>query len=556
MIDVVFPLLFGETTKSTTWYVTWIQGRLGSIGRDQLLLISCLWIPVIFAIRGAAGYANAYLVQYSGMRVIEEIRTDLFVKLQSLPIGFFKRNQSGDLLARVMSDTQMLRQIVTQSANDLIRQPATLVAAFSFLLLKAWGERSFFIALIALITVPVCVIVIRRAGKKLAYRARALQRQGGDLTSTLTESLQAPLEIRAYNLQERQIHNFRGRIREMLRTSMKVVKYRQAISPSIEVVSAAGFAFALYLGVREGMSQSDFVALGVALFMCYEPIKKLGAIHSHFKQADASIDRINGILDSDEALVDPLHPEPFGKPHEALRFEQVTFAYQAEPVLKDIDVRIPIGQCVALIGPSGAGKSTFAHLVPRFYDVGSGAITLDGVDVRAVKKSDLRNAIGIVPQMPALFSGTIEENIRIGRSDATSEEVHEAASKASAHEFISSLPEGYQTRVGERGDLLSGGQRQRIAIARAFLKDAPILILDEATSALDSESEAMIQNALARLIEGRTTLVIAHRFSTIRIADRILVFQNGRIVADGSHDELLQAREPTYLSMMGGLLES
>ncbi len=372
------------------------------------------------------------------------------------------------------------------------------------------------------------------------------------MTAALAESLQAPLEIRAYNLEQRQISVFRRRTNEMLKVSMKVVKYRQAISPVIELVAATGFAVALFLGVREGMSQSSFMALGTALFMSYEPIKKLGMIHSLFKQADAAIDRIDFISREPDTLPDPVSPLPFTAPREAIRFEHLSFGYGEEPVLKDLVLSIPIGQVVALVGPSGAGKSTFAHLIPRFYDPQLGGITFDGADIRKFTKKDLRDSIAVVPQMPSLFLGSIAENIRIGRENASDAEVMEAARKAHAHEFITHLVggRGYETQVGERGDLLSGGQRQRIAIARAFLKDAPILILDEATSALDSESEAMVQQALAALVKGRTTFIIAHRFSTITIADRVLVFQNGRIIADGNHESLRQT-DPTYQAMIG-----
>ena len=552
MVDVVFPVLFKAASKHDQWYSAWMSEKLGGVSAERLLLITCLWIPLIFLVRAAASYTNSYLIQYVGQRVLEDIRLDLFIKLQGLPLSFFKKNQSGDLLARLMSDTAVLRQIVANVSSDLIKQPATLLGALIYLGYKAWSDHSFFIALIAMVTVPLCVFVIRSAGKKLAKRAKILQDQGGTMTAALAESLQAPLEIRAYNLEQRQISVFRRRTNEMLKVSMKVVKYRQAISPVIELVAATGFAVALFLGVREGMSQSSFMALGTALFMSYEPIKKLGMIHSLFKQADAAIDRIDFISREPDTLPDPVSPLPFTAPREAIRFEHLSFGYGEEPVLKDLVLSIPIGQVVALVGPSGAGKSTFAHLIPRFYDPQLGGITFDGADIRKFTKKDLRDSIAVVPQMPSLFLGSIAENIRIGRENASDAEVMEAARKAHAHEFITHLVggRGYETQVGERGDLLSGGQRQRIAIARAFLKDAPILILDEATSALDSESEAMVQQALAALVKGRTTFIIAHRFSTITIADRVLVFQNGRIIADGNHESLRQT-DPTYQAMIG-----
>ena len=553
MTKVVFPVLFNSDAGSNKPYEVWVRGLLGGISHERLLLVSCLWIPFIFLIRAVAGYSNSYLIQFSGLRVLEAIRTDLFVKLQGLPLSFFKQNRSGDLLARLMSDTEILRQVIAQASSDLIKQPATLLSAFGFLVYLSIKDHRFFTALIALITVPLCVTVIRAAGKRLAARARMLQARGGALTATLTESLQSSLEIRAYNLEDRQISQFRQRIREILNLSLKVVKYRQAISPSIEVVAAAGFAAALYFGVREGMKLEGFMTLGMALFMSYEPIKKLGMIHSLFRQGGAAIERIEFILREPDTLPDPVAPKPVSAPQRAIRFENLTFAYDEEPVLHEVNVEISIGQVVALVGPSGAGKSTFANLIPRFYDPQAGGITLDGVDLREFAKKDLRNHIAIVPQMPSLFVGTIAENILVGRLDASDAEVREAARKAHADEFIRTLQGGcgYQTQVGERGEKVSGGQRQRIAIARAFLRDAPILILDEATSALDSESEAMVQQALAELVKGRTTFIIAHRFSTITIADRILVFQAGRIVADGTHEQL-RADNAIYQSMLGG----
>ena len=551
MVDVVFPVLFKAADKGNhAWYSIWMTEMLGSISHERLLFLTCLWIPLIFLFRAVASYTNSYLIQYVGQRVLEDIRLDLFIKLQSLPLSFFKKNKSGDLLARLMSDTAVLKQIVANVSSDLIKQPATLLGALTYLVIKAYKDHSFFIALIAMISVPLCVLLIRAAGKKLAKRARALQDQGGTMTAALAETLQAPLEIRAYNLEQRQTKAFRKRTNDMLRVSMKVVKYRQAISPSIELVAATGFAVALFLGVRAGMTLESFLGLGMALFMSYEPIKKLGMVHSLIKQGDAAIDRIDFIAREPDTLLDPKNPLAMKPLRDAIRFQNLSFAYGDEPVLKNVELEIPIGQVVALVGPSGAGKSTFAHLIPRFYDPQDGKITFDGTDIRDFTKKDLRNVIAVVPQMPSLFLGSIAENIRIGRESATEAEVIEAARKAHAHEFIMTLPQGYHTEVGERGDLLSGGQRQRIAIARAFLKDAPVLILDEATSALDSESEAMVQQALAALVQGRTTFIIAHRYSTITIADRVLVFQQGRIIADGNH-ETLRETDPTYQSMIG-----
>ena len=549
MTKIVFPVLFNEKIDEKNPYIIWITSRLGEISRDDLLIYTCMWIPAVFLLRAVAGYTNAYFIQYTGMRVVESIRTDIFVKLQSLPLAFFRRNKSGDLLARVINDTQLLQQVIAQASSDLIKQPATMLFALGFLTSEAIKDRSFFIALIALVSVPVCIFAIRFAGKKLTKRAVVLQARGGDLSAALSENLQSALEIRGYNLEHSQIDRFKKRIAEILKLGMKVVKYRQIISPSIEVVAATGFAAALFFGVRAGMTLDGFLTLGMALYMSYEPIKKLGNMHSLFQQGKASVDRLDYILESDDTIHDPASPKPCPLSDVGISFKHLTFAYQEEPVLHDVNLTIPAGQVVALVGPSGAGKTTFAHLVPRFYDPQQGEVCLNGISVRCFSKHDLRERIAIVPQTPSLFLGTLEENIRVGKLNATREEIETAAKKAFAHDFIMQFPDGYQTMVGERGDLLSGGQRQRIAIARAFLKDAPILILDEATSALDTESEAMVQQALADLVKGRTTLIIAHRFSTIRIADRILVFKNGRIVSDGTHEEL-EKTDPIYQAMV------
>ena len=311
MTKVVFPVLFESEAAESSWYLRWLTERMGEVSRDQLLIFTCLWIPAVFLLRAIAAFANGYLIQFAGMRVVESIRIDLFEKLQTLPLAFFKRNQSGDLLARLLNDTEILRQVIAQASNDLIKQPATLLFALGYVGQMAWRDRSAFIALIALLTVPLCIMVIRTAGKKLTARAYTLQSRGGDLSASLSESLQSALEIRAYNLQETQTRSFRKRVGEILRLTMKVVKYRQIISPSIEVVAAAGFAAALYFGVKAGMTLEGFLALGMALFMSYEPLKKLGAIHSLFQQGRASVDRIEYILHAEDSLPNTAQPKPF-----------------------------------------------------------------------------------------------------------------------------------------------------------------------------------------------------------------------------------------------------
>lgn len=530
---VVFPVIFNESPEGELHpYLVKTQEFLGNLSPEHLLLATCLWLPLVFLVRAFGGYFNAYLINYVGYRVVEGIRDEAFTRLQALPVSFFQKFRSGDLLARLTGDTEILRQVTAQVSADIIKQPLTLLGALIFLIWEATKNEGNFVVIIALISIPLCIFPIRLAGKKLAKRAQELQDTAGDLSGQVSESLQAPLEIRAYNLQQTTLDKFRAKVSELIRYSMKVIKYRQFISPAVEVVAVLGFTLALYLGRGGGLTMESFMAIGVALYMAYDPVKKLGNVNSLLKQGEAAITRLETIFDADDELTEKENACVPAVLDGAIVFDDVRFAYGEDEVLRGISTTISPGECVALIGPSGAGKSTCFHLIPRFYDVAAGKVTVSGLDVRDWKKSELREHIAVVPQTPVLFTGTIRENILLGHPGASEADVESAAQKANAHDFILEQEEGYDTLVSEKGSSLSGGQRQRIAIARAFLKDAPILLLDEATSALDNESEAKIQEALGQLVKGRTTLLIAHRLSTTKIADRIIEFDRGQIISE------------------------
>jgi ATP-binding cassette, subfamily B, bacterial MsbA len=320
---------------------------------------------------------------------------------------------------------------------------------------------------------------------------------------------------------------------------MKAVKYAQALTPAIEIISAFGLSLTLVYAYRSGVKLDSFLAIITALYTSYEPIKKLGALNNETKRGISALDRLEHVLNEPLVITDPENPTEVGRLKGDVQFSEVTFAYKADqPVLHNISVTIPRGTVCALVGPSGAGKSTFANLVPRFYEVTGGVVSIDGIDIRKLRIADLRSNIAVVSQDPVLFNDTIYNNLLLGKESSTREQVIEAARNAHADEFISKLPAGYDTMVGERGALISGGQKQRIALARAFLRNAPILILDEATSALDSQSEQMIQDALQQLVVGKTVFIIAHRFSTIKDASMILVFDHGKIAASGTHPAL------------------
>lgn len=496
-------------------------------------------IPVAFLLRAWSGYRSGYFTEAAGVRVLEAIRLDYFRKLQALPLSFLQGKASGDLLSRGLADTAQLQFALKLVASDGIKQPAQLIAALAFLISQAFTERGVGTVFIALAAIPLTVFPIRYVGRKVIKRAAHVQHQLGSVTAHFAENLSAAREVRAFGLEERETSRFAAACRELITTQMKIAKYAQALTPAIEFVSAIGIALTLVFAYSRGVELKVFASIVTALFLCYEPLKKLGTLNNELKRATAALDRLEVVLNEPVGIADPAQPVPIKRLRGDIAFDAVTFSYKADlPVLRNVTVTIPAGTVCALVGPSGAGKSTFANLVPRFYETAAGEVTIDGIDVRAMKLTDLRRNIAIVSQETVLFNDTVLANLLLGRADATRAEVEQAARDAFAHDFITALPHGYDTVVSERGASLSGGQRQRIALARAFLRNAPILILDEATSALDSESEAAIQAALKKLVVGKTVLIIAHRFSTIRDATKILVFDRGQIVANGSHAEL------------------
>lgn len=515
-------------------------------GMALILLLSS--IPLAFTLRALGGFLNAYYMAYAGMHVLERLRIMVFEKIQHLPLAFFHKNNAGDLMSRVMGDTGQLQTALVKVVNSLVKEPATLFSALGFLIYLTISESEVAFMLIALATVPACVLPIRAIGTRILKKSRQAQQQAGELNNVLNENLSAVREVRAYNLETREINRFSAAVRKLFKLTLKTVKYDKMLSPLIELTTAFALSFSLYVAVQKNIQPEVIAAILTALYMCYEPIKKLGGVSNTIRKAQASLDRLEYVLHTDDTVPEADNPKPLHAVTGEICFNNVTFSYDNEVALNNVNVKIEPNQAIALVGPSGAGKSTFANLVPRFYDAIEGTITLDGVDIRALSKADLRSKIALVSQESLLFSDTIANNIRLSKPDATLDEVKEAARMAHAHDFIEAFEDHYETMVGERGSRLSGGQRQRIAIARAFLKNAPIIILDEPTSALDAESEHNIQAALEGLSKGRTVIIIAHRFSTIQHADRILVFDDGSIIAQGTHAELYQSN-PLYTSL-------
>ena len=551
MAETIFPILFGNASESPEWLRLFVERWFGDDIENGFLILCCLALPGVMFMRMVGSVGNGYYMTYSGISVVQSIQIDMFKKVQALHLAFLNNYKTGELNAGVMEYPNQIKSVIVDTSNDLVKQPLTLMSAVGFLVYKSFTSESFFIAIIGVISVPFVVFVVRRVGIYLAKRSRQLVTLGESLGSWVLECFHSPVEIRAYNLQERQVNRFVEYLKSIFRLSMKSTRSSLLVSPSIEVVAACGLALSLYLGVKSGMNQGEFLALGIALYMAYSPVKRIGAIQNKLKMLEAPLERLEAILCADEGVASPANPVPMPQPLRGeITFENVDFAYFAEkPVLSNINVKINAGQSVGLVGQSGAGKSTFVNLVLRLYDPVQGRILLDGIDIRELDINELREQIAYVPQMPLLFNASVADNIRIGNSDASDEAVHEAARQANAIDVIDSLPDGYETILSERGNSLSGGQRQRIAIARAFLKDAPILILDEATSALDNQSDQLIQEALVRLARDRTTLVIAHRLGTLKDVSRRLYFEGGHVAGDGAHSHLVDT-VPGYAQLV------
>lgn len=537
----------GGLVKGVEFLFTKIFDSEKSLTNPEIALIAA-GFPGLFIIIGAATFGSGYLLNLAGLSALRDIRQRLFDHLQHLPLAFFQSSKTGDLISRITADTQMIQMTLNFIARNVIAQPAIILGSLYYLGNAASGNEGVLKVYLCLITLPIVIFPIRIFSRKLQKKARAQQGELGELTNNIVQNLGAIREVKAFNLQERESGRFRKRVGDLLHIQMKVIKYTYVLGPIVEVLSSLGLSIAFVIAYQQGVNGGVFAAIFLALYLMYTAVKKLGAFSGELYKGVGALSRIEEILEQPITIQDPEKPVPLEQSKGDIEFHNVSFSYGDTPALSNANARIQKGDICALVGPSGAGKSTFANLVARFYDVSEGQLTIDGTDIRSVSQQDLRDQIAIVSQDPVLFDDTILENIRLGKQDATDEEVQQAAEQAFAHDFISdpaTCPDGYNTITGERGARLSGGQKQRIAIARAFLRNAPILILDEATSALDSESESKIQKALETLVSGKTVLIIAHRFSTIKNASQILVFEDGKIIDDGNHSDL-HARCPLY----------
>jgi len=516
--------------------------RLAQVDRGRILAVLPFVIVGVSVLKGVAYFGQFYLIGMVGQRMMADVRKALFDHLLSLSPGFYTRRHSGDLMQRFSADTLAVDMAVSNAIPSYVRDGLTVVVMLLNCFVLDWR-----MSLIAFGAVPVTLLPIVRLAKRLKRVTTQAHQTGGELAEMVQEAISGMRVVQAYGMERWESRRFADANHRLIRLLRRSFIVRAFSSPLMEVMGAAGLAVAIWwVGGRilaGELEPGKFFSFVAAVLLLYTPVKQLGRMGQIAMQGAAAGERIFEILDSPSSVADAGRETlpPF---REAVRYERVSFSYGERAVLTDFSLEIRRGEVIALVGASGGGKTTVANLLPRFWDPTGGRITLDGKDVREATLASLRAQLAIVTQETVLFNDSIRANIAYGRPEIPPETVERAARLAQAHDFILALPQGYDTRIGERGVLLSGGQRQRIAIARAFLKDAPILILDEATSALDAESEREVQRALDGLMAGvggvrRTTLVIAHRLSTIRNADRIVVIAGGRVVETGSHDELV-----------------
>ena len=500
-------------------------------------------IPAIMLLRNSLQYLSIHLTNWSAMHAIADIRTKLFSHLQNLSLGFFNRASTGDLIARITNDTQVLYGIVGTSFASVVKDPITI-----FVLLGYQLVTNTTLTLISIIVFPVCVVPIVIFGRKVRKSARAVQNHNAELTNLMHESFTGNRVIKAYNLEETVSAQFRATTSKYVGQLMRVVRANEIPSQLMEIFGALGIALVFFyiqhtmqfLPKDQQPKEADFLAFVLTIVLIYPPVKSFTRLHNQIHQARAASERVFELLATKNSVPEPAEPKMLYAAKADITIQNVDFNYGEKTVLHKINLTIKAGQLVALVGASGSGKTTLANLLLRFYDPAHGTIKIGGVDLRDVPTRDLRNQIAVVAQENILFNDTIRRNIELGRLGASNDEIIAAARHAFAFDFIMQKEEGFDTVIGEKGVSLSGGQRQRLAIARAVLRDAPILILDEATSALDTESERAVQSALDELMRGRTTICIAHRLSTILHADMIVVLDQGRIIETGRHEELVK----------------
>jgi subfamily B ATP-binding cassette protein MsbA len=518
--------------------------------RDRVGFVATALVSV-YLLKGLGAYFSTYLMTDVGQRVVRDLRSSLFTHTLGQSAAFFARRSTGQLMSRVTNDVGLVQQAVSETMGDLIRESLALIGYAGLLFYYDAG-----LALVCMTGAPLVLYPLIRLGQRVRRTTRRSQQELGTLSHLAAEAFTGHRIVKAFGAERHESDKFAAAAERLYRTNMKITSTVSILPPMMEFLGGVGIAAALWYGSREiannELTPGEFTSFLAAVFLMYGPAKKLSRVNANIQQTIVAAQRIFEMLDTDTEVRDASGAADLRPVSDRIEFRHVSFGYSdggGRQILKDVSFQAGAGQIVAIVGLSGAGKTTLVNLIPRFYDVTGGAILVDGVDIRSVKLQSLRAQIGMVTQETVLFDDTVAYNISYGTPSATAEQIQAAAKASHAHDFIAALPEQYQTRVGERGQRLSGGQRQRIAIARALVKNPPILILDEATSSLDAESELLVQDALTNLLMNRTAFVIAHRLSTVRRADAIIVLEHGRIAEIGRHDALLARPGGVYAKL-------
>lgn len=543
MHRLIFAMFCTIMAAAGNLYIPWIiKDMIDEVLADKngtMLNWIAASIIAIFVVRGLFWYGQNYLMSYVGQSVIIDIRAAVFKKLQRLSVSFYDKNKTGTIMSYVTNDVNALQSAMVENTIEMITEGFILIGSVVVMIYLDWRLTLFTVC-----TFPVVLWFMEFFGKKIRKIGGRIQECTADITSVLQESVASARVIKSFVREDYEVDRFDVENRANFRANMKNAQLMATLTPVVELVAAIGVTMIIWYG-GNNVINGTITAGSLVAFLTYavnisNPIKRLTRVIGNIQKALAAAQRVFMIIDMPEEIAESRDAKQLPEVSGKVEFQNVSFAYDDKGnVITDLSFSVKPGEVIAIVGPSGAGKSTIANLLPRFYDVNKGDIKIDGHSVREVTLDSLREQVGIVPQETMLFNGSVYNNILYGRLDATKEEIEAAAKAANAHDFIMQLTDGYETKLGDRGVNLSGGQRQRIAIARAILKNPRILILDEATSALDTESERVVQEALDRLMVGRTSFVIAHRLSTVKNADKILVLEKGNLVESGTHDELL-----------------
>ena len=534
-------LIIAAASSATAFLVKPVLDDIFFNKNTTMLKLIPIAVVAIYLLRGLGMYGQDYLMNYVGERIIQNLRNDLYDRIQDLPIAFFHKEKTGVLMSRITNDVNIIKTMVSTAVTGSLKDSFTIIGLTFVIFYRDWE-----MALFAFIVLPLAFFPVVEFGRRVRRISTGCQEAMADLNSFLHETFAGNKIVKAFGMESYEKKRFFDKTLELFKLEMKAVVARSLSSPIMEFLGGLGIAFIIWYGgykvITGSSTAGTFFSFMAAVLMLYDPVKKLSGLNNAVQQGLAAADRIFDIIEAESNIKEKKNSIEIKREPHRVTFENVYFKYDNVMVLKDINLDVNAGEILALVGMSGGGKTSLVNLIPRFYDVTKGAITIDGMDIRDASISTLRDQTGIVTQEPILFNDSIRNNIAYGKKDATDKAIVAAAKAAYAYDFIQSFPDKFDTNIGELGGRLSGGEKQRICIARALLKDAPILILDEATSSLDTESEMLVQKALENLMKGRTTFVIAHRLSTIDYADRIIVIVDGYIVEEGKQEELISMR--------------